>query len=290
MEADLSSMLQTAAHSLKTAEVYQAHQAIAHGLYFLGIALYHRNELQAAEEKLVVVVEEPFAQHALNFAHSAFALALVYQARGRTDEANQVGESVISYGLDTNNPAVLQIARAFQAELALRQGRLAKASHWAGNFVAKPFTAMYRFYVPQLTLAGLLLAQDTPDSREQAADLLTQLYDFVVSTHNKRFQIDVLALKALLYDSQKDESAALKALTESLTLAEPGGFIRLFGDLGPRMAVLLKRLQKQNVAVDYIESILAAFREDVHSALPDGAENWDSVISSCDFVKQMLIS
>jgi len=131
MEADLSSMLQTAAHSLKTAEVYQAHQAIAHGLYFLGIALYHRNELQAAEEKLVVVVEEPFAQHALNFAHSAFALALVYQARGRTDEANQVGESVISYGLDTNNPAVLQIARAFQAELALRQGRLAKASHWA---------------------------------------------------------------------------------------------------------------------------------------------------------------
>ena len=53
-----------------------------------------------------------------------------------------------------------------------------------------------------------------PDSREQAADLLTQLYDFVVFTHNARFQIDVLALKELLYDSQKDESAALKALTE----------------------------------------------------------------------------
>jgi LuxR family maltose regulon positive regulatory protein len=220
-----------------------------------------------------VVVEEPFAQHALNFAHSAFALALVYQARGRADEANQIAESVISYGLEINNPAVLQIARAFQAELELRQGHLAAASHWAENFVAKPFAAMYRFYVLQLTLVRVLLAQDTPDSREQAADLLKQLYDFVVSTHNTCFQIDVLALKALIYDSQKDESAALKALTESLTLAEPGCFIRLFVDLGPRMAVLLKRLQKQNVAVDYIENILAAFREDVHSALPDASNH-----------------
>ena len=112
-------MLQTAAHSLKTAEVYQAHQAIAHGLYFLGIAHYHRNELQAAEDKLVVAVKDRYAQHALNFAHSAFALALVHQALGRTDEANKVGESVVSYGLDTNHPDLLKIARAFQAELEI---------------------------------------------------------------------------------------------------------------------------------------------------------------------------
>ena len=127
-----------------------------------------------------MVVEDPYSQHAWNFAHSAFALALIHQARGRTDEANQVGESVVSYGLDTNNPVVLKVARAFQAELALRQGRLAEASNWAEQFVAKPFISMYRFYVPQLTLVKVLLAQDTTDSREQAADLLKQLYDFVV--------------------------------------------------------------------------------------------------------------
>jgi LuxR family maltose regulon positive regulatory protein len=262
MEADLPSMLQTAAHSLMIAEDYQAHQAIAHGLYFMGIALYHRNELQAAEEKLVVAVEDPYAQHALNFAHSAFALALVYQARGRTDEANQIAESVISYGLETKNPAVLQIARAFQAELALRQGNLAEASHWAGNFIAKPFAAMYRFYVPQLTLVKVLLAQDTADSREHAADLLKQLYDFVIFTHNKRFQIDVQALQALLYDFQGEGSAALESLTHALQLAEPGGFIRPFVDLGPQMADLLKRLHWQRIARDYIEKIMAAFGQE----------------------------
>jgi LuxR family maltose regulon positive regulatory protein len=115
----------------------------------------------------------------------------------------------------------------------------------------------------------VLLAEDTVESREQAADLLTQLYEFVVSIHNTRFKIDVLALQALLHDSQGDEPAGLKALSEALTLAEPGGFIRTFVDLGPQMADLLNRLVKQNVAVDYIGRILAAFREDAQRASQD---------------------
>jgi LuxR family maltose regulon positive regulatory protein len=262
MEADLLSILQTAAQSLKVDENFQAHQATSHGLYFLGIAHYHRNELQAAEENLVSGIKKPYSQHALNFAHSAFALALVHQALGRTDEANKVGESVVSYGLDTNNPDVLKSARAFQAELALRQGRLAEASYWAEQFIAKPFTFMYRFYVPQLTLARVLLAQDTKSSSEQAADLLKQLYDFVVSSHNKRFQIDVQALQALLYDSQGEGQAALEILTNALQLAEPGGFIRPFVDLGSLMADLLKRLHWKRIARDYIEKILAAFEQE----------------------------
>ena len=109
----------------------------------MGISHYHRNELQIAEKILVSAVEEPYSQHALNFAHSTFALALIFQAQGRTDEANQVSESVVSYGLDANHPDVLKIARAFQAELALRQGRNSEVSHWAKQFVAKPFTQMY---------------------------------------------------------------------------------------------------------------------------------------------------
>jgi len=55
---------------------------------------------------------------------------------------------VLFYALDTKNPTVLKVAQAFQTELALRQGRLAAASNWAAQFVAKPFLPMYRFYVP----------------------------------------------------------------------------------------------------------------------------------------------
>jgi LuxR family maltose regulon positive regulatory protein len=121
---------------------------------------------------------------------------------------------------------------------------------------------MYRFYVPQLTQVKVLLAQDTNESLEQAADLLKQLYDFVMSTHNRRFQIDVQALQALLCDSRGEGLAALESLTQVLQLAEPGAFIRPFVDLGPRMADLLKRLHKKRIARDYIEKILAAFGQE----------------------------
>jgi len=272
MEADLKTLLQAAGRAQKTAEAFQKHQPIYQAFYFMGIAYYHRNEIQAAEENLISAVKEPHAQHALNFAHGAFALALVYQALGRADEANKVGESVVSYGHDTNHPGVLRMARAFQAELALRQGRLAEASYWAEQFVAQPFTLMYRFYVPELTLVRVLLAQDTRSSREQAAALLKQLYDFVITSHNRRFQIDVLALQALFYESQGKEPAALKSLTKALQLAEPGGFIRLFADLGPQIFGLLKQLVKQNVALDHIGQILAAFRDGERAVVSEAAD------------------
>ena len=123
-----------------------------------------------------------------------------------------------------------------------------------------------------MTLIRTQLAQGTTDSLHQAVDLLDQLHDFLTSIHNTRFQIEVLALQALLYDTQGEKSAALKKLTEALTLAEPSGFIRLFVDLGPQMADLLKQLIEQNVAVDYIGRILAAFKEDEHRAMQDESD------------------
>ena len=74
--------------------------------------------------------------------------------------------------------------RAFEAELALRQGRLNKARHWARQFNPGPFRPMTWFYIPQLTLAKVLLAEGTTAGLLQAATLLERLHDFVLSTHN----------------------------------------------------------------------------------------------------------
>jgi LuxR family maltose regulon positive regulatory protein len=71
--------------------------------------------------------------------------------------------------------------------------------------------------------------------------------------------IETLALQALLSSAEGDEPAALTALQQAITLAEPGGFIRLFVDLGPSMARLLDQLRDQGVAPVYIARILAAF-------------------------------
>ena len=68
----------------------------------------------------------------------------------------------------------------------------------------------------------------------------------------------------------------LDSLTKALHLAEPDGFIRLFVDLGPQMADLLKQLIEQNVAVDYIGRILDAFKEDEHRATQDESDQLTS--------------
>jgi LuxR family maltose regulon positive regulatory protein len=209
----------------------------------------------------------------MNFAHSAFALALTYQAQGKPGRAREVCNSVVVNSLESNNEDMLQIARAFEAELALRQGRLAESFRWVETYHAKPFRPAYRFYMPQFTAVKILLAVDTTDSRRRAADLLDQLHDFLLSIHNHRFLIDALVLQALLHDSQGKSSSALEKLTAALNLAEPGGFVRLFVNLGPRMADLLKQLIKQNVAVNYIGGILDAFKEDEDRAMQDESDH-----------------
>ena len=83
----------------------------------------------------------------------------------------------------------------------------------------------------------------------------------------------MLALQAVHHDTLGEQSAALDKLTKALNLAESNGFIRLFVDMGPQMGDLLKRLQEQDVAVDYIEKLLAAFREDKLRMMPDAPDH-----------------
>jgi LuxR family maltose regulon positive regulatory protein len=162
---------------------------------------------------------------------------------------------------------ILGYARAFQAELALRQGRLAEASAWAaqsGSFQPVPLPSAF---VPYDVLALILLAQDTPASRQQARELLSQMNDYFSAIHSTTIRIRVLALQAMLYSAEGDERQALVALSASIALAAPGGFLRLFVDLGLALKPLLQQLARQGVAPAYIDEILAAFGPDEASAI-----------------------
>jgi len=112
---------------------------------------------------------------------------------------------------------------------------------------------------PGVTLAEVLLADGRPESLRRAADLLPRLHDFVTSIHSTRYLIEVLALQALLYEAQGERPEALTALQQAVALAQPGGVIRVFADLGPKMANLLRLLQPRDIAPDYLDRLLAAF-------------------------------
>ena len=171
-------------------------------------------------------------------------------------------ESVCKQLRIVNDIVLLQRALAYRANLALRQGRMATAVSWAQGFDPYPLAAVSRFFEPRQTLAKVLIAQGTPDSLEQAGSLLVRLQAFYLQIHSTRCLIEVLTLQALLHDTQGDEPAALKVLSRAVHLAQSGGFIRLFVDLGPGVTGLLNRLDLDAEGQRYVGKILAACQSD----------------------------
>jgi LuxR family maltose regulon positive regulatory protein len=270
--ANLPAMRLAARQYLEMGENLGLAESIMNAHHFLGCVQYHLNELSEAEATLVYVVNDRRAPNQQYYSESVFALASVYQARGQADGAREMADSLCDHLLSVRNMAMLQHAQAYRADLALRQGRMAEALSWARQFDPEPFQMMYRFYEPRMTLARVLIAQGSAASRKQADSLLTRLERFVVETQNIRFQNEVFALQALLHDARGDEPAALEALHRAVSLALPGGFIRLFVDLGPGIDRLLKGLELDAEEQRYVGRILNAFpgnRQTKAGAAPD---------------------
>jgi LuxR family maltose regulon positive regulatory protein len=66
-------------------------------------------------------------------------------------------------------------------------------------------------------------------------------------------------MRALALDAQGKSDAAQASLQHAVELAQPGGFIRAFADLGPPMQALLSRLAGNGFAVEAVRQILTAF-------------------------------
>ena len=92
----------------------------------------------------------------------------------------------------------------------------------------------------------------------QILDILDEIAD---RTHNLRYKIEILALRALALDAAggSNQAQADAALKQAVDLARSGGFIRVFVDLGKPMQAMLRRLANQEHPVETIHRILAAF-------------------------------
>lgn len=260
MTGDLPGLVRAAERILDLSQDPDAAQFSAWGHYHLGQARYYQNDLAAAEEHFAAAVEHPYQNFGICYVYSACGLALTHQALGRPQQAREVIEAASAFALETGNATLLQTALAFRTELAWMQGQIATASWAASHFdPAPPLSLMVGLFSLHLTLVKVWLAQDTPASRGRAAELLDRVEAFCVSSQTTRFLIEALALRALLHDAEGDEAAALAALGQALALAEPGGFVRLFADLGPPLHRLLDRLRLKNGASEFIYRVLISF-------------------------------
>ena len=259
MAGDLCAILPLAAHLLDVGEHHQRHESLGWGHYLRSSSAYQHNDLATATAHAQALEEMRYVCTPMAYLQSAFVYASVYQAQGLAEQARAKIGLAVAFVHETRSEGLLPLAHAFAAELAMRQGDLGAASRWGATIGPHiPLTLMPYFYAPQLTLPKILLAQATPASLAQAAVELSRLYDFVTATHNTCFTIEVLALQSLLHHAQGNEPDALAVLEQAVTLAQPGGFVRVFVDLGPVLAAMLGRLAAQDVASDYVRQLLQA--------------------------------
>lgn len=260
--ADLKDVRLMAARCIEAGDRQGLAELSLVGNWFEGMVSYQQNRLAEAHAHLMPAVTARRIPNLEYYLESAFALSCVHQAMGRENDARETLDAASDRLVAFRSSTLLQRAQAYQADLALRQGRVAEAVKWARGLGPQPPEAMYRFQEPPIVRAKVLLAEGSAESQEQAGLLLTQLEEFLEKTHSTRLLIEVLALQELLRGARGKDSAADERLGRAVSLAQPGGLISVFRDLGPELAGPLSRVEADEESLQYIGRILAAFRND----------------------------
>ena len=243
-----------------------------HAHYLRGLVHYCRNELDAAGQHFGELVAKRLSFHTQAARNGMIGLARVHVAKGAIGASWPVMELLSQFDMDRLGQDG-EDARSWRAQLEYLQGDTEPAFRWADGFTA-PVAVRSLLWLqnPHLAKAQLLLERGTVADVRSALDILDVLLEDAERTFSVRSQIDVLVLRALALDRQGrlapqgGGADGLATLQKAVELARPGGFVRVFVDLGLPMQTMLLRLAGQAFApqdhrVGEVRRILAAFPE-----------------------------
>jgi LuxR family maltose regulon positive regulatory protein len=189
---------------------------------------------------------------------SRLCLARVLFSRGDTAGAEEIILEMESIARESTVPPwIANQMAAWQARIWLAQDKLDAASQWAQKRGLSPDEEpVYVGGLEYGVLARILLAQGRLD---ETLTLLQGMLRVAEAGGHVTRVMEILRLRALALQTRGDTAEAMIALKHALTLAEPGGFIRIFVDEGPPMARLLYKALSHGVAPDYVRRLLEAF-------------------------------
>ncbi|MEJ2208084.1 MAG: LuxR C-terminal-related transcriptional regulator [Anaerolineae bacterium] len=189
---------------------------------------------------------------------SYLCLMRILQSAGDLAGADRLIQKVENNTGTTGMPPwISKTMAAWRARLWLAQGRSEAAAQWMA--ARKPDVEQEPHFLSeaeQIVMARVLIAQGRLD---EAAGLLSALAEAARTSERVSRVIEIRILQSLLLDAKGDTDGALSPLEQALTLAEPGGFLRIFVDEGPPMAHLLYQAGARGIAPAYTRRLLAAF-------------------------------
>jgi len=217
------------------------------------------NDLDAAAALLQEGIK--FCEQTTNtrvIAQAYIELALIHQARGDTTGASTMMQQAVQrVEMRLSPPRGIQEVKAYQAWLFLLQGDEASSVRWlqhCGLSLGQEITHVReREY---LTLVRILIAQRKLDD---ATKWLACLLPLAEAQGRTGSVIELRMLQAEALQASGEVNQAMGRLAQSLILAEPEGYIRLFVDEGPPMAQLLEQMRRRrpDQQPHYREQLLA---------------------------------
>jgi LuxR family maltose regulon positive regulatory protein len=213
--------------------------------YLLGVAHFQWNELDIAVDYFERAVGNGYLTHELPLQNGRYGLALIYQARGSSSEAEETLERAANADI-MRVGYVEESTLSMQARLALQQGKLDSAYRWADTFTEPPpDKALLWLETPHLTRARILLSRGSGEDIQKAMSTLNALLEIAERTHNVNKRWEILAVRALALDVQGHDQAAQADLWQAIGLAQAGHATQYFVDLGAPLQQLLRRALKQ---------------------------------------------
>jgi LuxR family maltose regulon positive regulatory protein len=240
-------------------------QHFAHWL--LGLVSYEQNRLDEAAYHFSAVIADQHQAQLWLLQDALCGLALTYQAQGLDTKTQETTRTLLAFVEQQHSVPELLTVYAFCGRVALLQNDVERAEQWL-DLAGEPEVRgpMFFFVDSPVTRVRLLLAKGDPVSLAEGQALLAQLLQLVVSLHNTRKLIVVLALQAWTYDLQGRKAEALEVLEQALALARPAGFVRTFADLAP-LAPLLHQVRKNSKADQVVDPHLDSYLQGILKAM-----------------------
>ena len=260
LAGNLTMAEQTNRRIFQTAQKMNSLYSLAWSYYISAFIQLETNQLEAARDSFKKVQEMRYVISANAAADGLAGLALLYQATGQDDLADDTVEQLQTLALELNNDTLLSVARSCQTRLAVWRGDRETAARLRQTLDLSADKGLMMFWleIPRITECRVLAAFGSADDLAAASKKLAQYLQENQDVHNVMRLIELLILQTAVYRKQQRQTEALTALEEAVRLAQPGGWIFPFLEVGDVLAPFLETLRRQNIAPEYIGRILDA--------------------------------
>jgi LuxR family maltose regulon positive regulatory protein len=229
------------------------------------------NRLEEAEADLAESIELSRQWSEMAAFYAYLPLVRIHMAQGDMQAASQAIETACRIARESEATQLDDLVAGLQqAIFFIRQGDIAAAMRWAQRrglvpgVSVKPCSVLdeSQDYVSthlrkyeQIVLARLFILQGQAD---EALDLLEAVLKQCRELGRIDLTIEVQILRAQAFQISGHSTQAVEALSQALSLAEPGGYVRIFLDEGQPVIRLIRQAASRGIAPAYTAKLLAA--------------------------------